>query len=142
MKLRHTNQIEPEVNLTSLIDVVLLLLVFFMVTTSFVREAELKIQLPEVTDTAPPVVEIADLEIIVTANGTYFVNGRALVDSRPATLQAAISRLMSEVNADRATITADAKASHQSVVTAMDVAGKLGFVQISIATISSPEQGE
>ena len=142
MKLRHTNQIEPEVNLTSLIDVVLLLLVFFMVTTSFVREAELKIQLPEVTDTAPPVVEVADLEITVTANGTYFVNGRALVDSRPETLHAAISRLMSEVNADRATITADAKASHQSVVTAMDVAGKLGFVQISIATISSPEQGE
>ena len=142
MKLRHTNRIEPELNLTSLIDVVLLLLVFFMVTTSFVREAELKIQLPEVTDTAPPVVEVADLEITVTANGTYFVNGRALVDSRPETLHAAISRLMSEVNADRATITADAKASHQSVVTAMDVAGKLGFVQISIATISSPEQGE
>ena len=86
MKLRHTNRIEPELNLTSLIDVVLLLLVFFMVTTSFVREAELKIQLPEVTDTAPPVVEIADLEITVTANGTYFVNGRALVDSRPIKL--------------------------------------------------------
>ncbi len=142
MKLRHTNRIEPELNLTSLIDVVLLLLVFFMVTTSFVREAELKIQLPEVTDTAPPVVEIADLEITVTANGTYFVNGRALVDSRPTTLQAAISRLMPELNAEQATITADAKASHQSVVTAMDVAGKLGFVEISIATISSPEQGE
>ncbi len=142
MKLRHTNRAEPEINLTSLIDVVLLLLVFFMVTTSFVRESELMIRLPEVSDTGLSAVEKGDLEITVTANGTYFVNDRALVDDRPETLRAAISKIMPKVNAEQVTIVADSQASHQSVVTAMDVAGNLGFVEISIATISSSEQGE
>jgi biopolymer transport protein ExbD len=143
MKLRHTSQPEPEVNLTSLIDVVLLLLVFFMVTTSFVRESELTIRLPEVADTGRTIVERGELEITVIANGSYFVNNRALIDSQPATLRAAISKLMPQLDAaQRVTIIADAQASHQSVVTAMDVAGKLGFVEINIATVSSTEQSE
>lgn len=142
MKLRHTSQPEPEVNLTSLIDVVLLLLVFFMVTTSFVRESELTIRLPEVADTGRTIVERGELEITVIANGSYFVNNRALIDSQPATLRAAISKLMPQVDARRVTIIADAQASHQAVVTAMDVAGKLGFVEINIATVSSTEQSE
>jgi len=123
-----------------LIDVILLLLVFFMVTTSFVRESELVINLPEASDAARSTVEKSSLEITVTANGSYFVNNRALVDNRSSTLQAAIIKLMPELNAERVTITADAQSSHQAVVTAMDVVGKLGFVEISIATISSAEQ--
>ncbi len=142
MQFRAGNQTEPEINLTSLIDVILLLLVFFMVTTSFVRESELAIRLPEVSESADTAIEEAELAIIVTAKGSYFVNNRALVDNRPATLQAAIRKLMPGLAAKRVSITADAEASHQSVVTAMDVAGKLGFVHISIATVSSPGQGE
>lgn len=142
MQFRVGNETEPEVNLTSLIDVILLLLVFFMVTTSFVRESELAIRLPEVSDTADTPVTEAELAITVTAKGLYFVNNRALVDNRPATLQAAIRKLMPELTAKRVSITADAEASHQSVVTAMDIAGKLGFVEISIATVSSSGQGE
>ena len=142
MQFRVGNETEPEVNLTSLIDVILLLLVFFMVTTSFVRESELAIRLPEVSDTADTPVTEAELAITVTAKGLYFVNNRALVDNRPATLQAAIRKLMPELSAKRVSITADAEASHQSVVTAMDIAGKLGFVEISIATVSSSGQGE
>jgi biopolymer transport protein ExbD len=142
MKLRHTSQREPEVNLTSLIDVILLLLVFFMVTTSFVRESELTIRLPEVAATGQTVVERGELEITVIANGSYFVNNRALIDNRPATLRAAISKSIPQVDAQRVTIIADAQASHQAVVTAMDVAGKLGFVEINIATVSSTEQSE
>ena len=142
MKLRHTSQPEPEVNLTSLIDVVLLLLVFFMVTTSFVRESELTIRLPQVADSGQIIVERGELEITVIANGSYFVNNRALIDNRPATLRAAISKLMPQVDAQRVTIIADAQASHQAVVTAMDVAGKLGFVEINIATVSSSEHCE
>jgi biopolymer transport protein ExbD len=142
MQFRVGNQTEPEVNLTSLIDVILLLLVFFMVTTSFVRESELAIRLPEVSDSADTPVTEAELAITVTAKGLYFVNNRALVDNRPATLQAAIRKLMPELTAKRVSITADAEASHQSVVTAMDIAGKLGFVEISIATVSSSGQGE
>ena len=142
MQFRPGNQTEPEVNLTSLIDVILLLLVFFMVTTSFVRESELAIRLPEASESGDTAVEQAALAITVTAKGAYFVNNRALVDNRPETLQAAIRKVMPELVAKRVSITADAEASHQSVVTAMDVAGKLGFVEISIATVSSSDQGQ
>ncbi len=137
MKLRPGSRPEPEINLTSLIDVVLLLLVFFMVTTSFVRESELTIRLPEVADSEERVADNPALEITVSASGRYFVNNRALVDNRPETLKAAIVKLIPDLDADNVTITADAVASHQSVVTAMDVLGKLGFVNISISTVSA-----
>ena len=139
MKLRPGSRPEPEINLTSLIDVVLLLLVFFMVTTSFVRESELTIRLPEVDESAERTAETPTLEITVSASGRYFVNSRALIDSRPETLTAAIMKLIPDLDVDEVTITADAEASHQSVVTAMDVAGKLGFVNISISTVSATE---
>lgn len=138
MKLRTASRAEPEVNLTSLIDVVLLLLVFFMITTSFVRQSQLSIRLPEASDTAEPVPAPA-LEISVTADGSYRVNGRALVDSRPATLRAALRQVRDAAAGPPAqvTISADARATHQAVVTAMDVAGRLGFTEISIATAGS-----
>lgn len=139
MKLRPGNRLEPELNLTSLIDVVLLLLVFFMVTTSFVRESELTIRLPEAGDTLDRAADSPTLEITVSASGRYFVNQRALVDSRAETLKAAIMKMLPDLDADSVTITADADASHQSVVTAMDVAGKLGFVNISISTVAATD---
>lgn len=142
MRLQSGKRAEPEINLTSLIDVVLLLLVFFMVTTSFVRESELTIRLPEVVDSAELTIETGELEITVTSRGNYFVNGRALVDSRPGTLRSAMTKLAPNAEDVHVTITADAEASHQSVVTAMDVAGKLGFSNISIATIATPGDGE
>jgi len=142
MRLRQGSRLEPELNLTSLIDVVLLLLVFFMVTTSFVRESELTITLPEATDSVDRLVERPVLEITVAATGQYFVNNRALVDSRAETLKAAIIKLTADAEADSLTITADANATHQSVVTAMDVAGKLGFVNISISTLAAPGADE
>ena len=139
MKLRPGNRPEPEINLTSLIDVVLLLLVFFMVTTSFVRESELTIRLPEVAEAEREFRELPAIEITVTAKGRYFLNNRALVDSRPETLQAAILKIAPELEAESVTITADGQASHQSVVTAMDVVGKLGFVNINISTVSAAD---
>ena len=143
MKLRSGSRAEPDINLTSLIDVVLLLLVFFMVTTSFVRESQLAIRLPESSSQSDPAPAQETLEITVTAGGDYLVNGRSLVDSRPATLQAALRRLVPEDTPSREiTISADALASHQSVVTAMDVAGRLGFTNISIATIRAAEQSD
>jgi biopolymer transport protein ExbD len=142
MKLRAGNRTEPEINLTSLIDVVLLLLVFFMITTSFVKESELAIHLPESSGEFPATTEERELEITVMASGRYLVNGRALVDSRPMTLKSALRQLMPEVTGKRVTITADAQASHQAVVTAMDVSGQLGFVEISIATLTPADQAE
>jgi biopolymer transport protein ExbD len=125
---------EPEVNLTSLIDVVLLLLIFFMVTTSFVRETEIRMQLPEAAAEAR-LANQDSLEITVTADGNYLVDGREIVNRRPDTLRRALVRIAGESRERQIVIRADARVSHQSVVTAMDVAGRLGFVRINIATV-------
>ena len=134
MNLKQEPREEPEVNLTSLIDVVLLLLVFFMVSTSFVREADLKIKLPEASLEEPAAREGVPLEITIAADGNYFVNQRALVNNRPETLRRALLKTAGEGRELPVIIRADATTSHQSVVTAMDVAGRLGFLHINIAT--------
>jgi biopolymer transport protein ExbD len=138
VKLRTAEREEPDVNLTSLIDVVLLLLVFFMVTTSFVRESQIAIRLPEASASAE-VAPAPPVEISISATGDYRVNGRPLVDNQPSTLAAAIRKVSEDAGSTASvTISADAQATHQSVVTAMDIAGRLGFSEISIATVRSP----
>lgn len=139
MKLQSHAREEPDINLTSLIDVVLLLLVFFMVSTSFVREAEINLRLPEANIEAQPSATADALEIAVTEAGVYLVNGRELVNNDRRTLRAAIERLIGEDRSMPVYIRADALATHQAVVTAMDVAGQLGFVNINIATVTPPE---
>jgi biopolymer transport protein ExbD len=128
---------ELELNLTSLIDVVLLLLIFFMLTTTFVRPSQIAIRLPEAGVTSDVPADRQELEITVTGKGEFRVNGRALVDSRPETLEAAIRKVMPEVRGRHVTLSADGRASHQDVVTAMDVAGRLGFVEVRITTVRS-----
>jgi biopolymer transport protein ExbD len=138
MKLSVRPRAEPEVNLTSLIDVVLLLLIFFMVSTSFVKQSQISIRLPE-ADSSAVAEEVPDqLDIMITEQGTYLVNGRELVNNRPETIRNALQKLSGGNTSLPLTISADANARHQYVVTAMDVAGKLGFVQISIATVNDP----
>lgn len=139
MKLSLRPRTQPEVNMTSLIDVVLLLLIFFMVSTSFVKQSQIAISLPE-TDSATIVEESPDqIDIMITATGTYLVNGRELINSRPETIRNALQKVSGGDNSLPLTISADANAKHQHVVTAMDVAGRLGFVHISIATVNDPE---
>lgn len=137
MNLRTRPREQPEVNLTSLIDVVLLLLIFFMVTTSFVRETEILLQLPEAT-TPDLAVEGESLEITITAQGDYLVNGRQVINRRPATLRRAMVAEAGENRELPVVIRADARATHQAVVTAMDTAGRLGFSRINIATVEQP----
>lgn len=138
MKLNLRARAEPEVNLTSLIDVVLLLLIFFMVSTSFVKESQISIILPE-ADSEAAVSEVPEqLEIMITEQGTYLVNGRELVNSRPETIRNALQTVSNGDTSLPLTISADANARHQRVVTAMDVAGRLGFTRISIATLNDP----
>ena len=138
MNLRVRPREEPEVNLTSLIDVVLLLLIFFMVSTSFVKQSQISISLPQADSAA--IVEEAprQLDIMITAQGTYLVNGRELINNRPETIRNALQRVSEGDTSLPLTISADAAAKHQDVITAMDVAGRLGFVKISIATINDP----
>ncbi len=126
--------------MTSLIDVVLLLLIFFMVSTSFVKQSQITIRLPD-ADSAAIVEEFAEqLDIMITEQGTYLINGRELINSRPETIRNALQKLSGGNTSLPLTISADANARHQHVVTAMDVAGKLGFVKINIATVNDPTE--
>ncbi len=136
MKLSLRPKAEPEVNMTSLIDVVLLLLVFFMVSTSFVKQSQISIRLPEAESSAI-VEEFAEqLDIMITEQGTFLINGRELINNRPETIRNALQKLSAGNTRMPLTISADGNTPHQYVVTAMDVAGKLGFVKINIATMN------
>ena len=136
MRLSVRSKAQPEVNLTSLIDVVLLLLIFFMVSTSFVKQSQIQLRLPEAD--SPAIVDEApeQIDIMITEVGTYFVNGRELINTRPETIRNALQKISGGNNELPLTISADANAKHQYVVTAMDVAGRLGFTRINIATVN------
>jgi biopolymer transport protein ExbD len=138
VKLSTQSRPEPDVNLTPLIDVVFLLLIFFMVSTSFVKQSQITIRLPEAEPAAMVDVPPEQIEIMITEQGTYLVNGRELINNRPETIRNALQRVSAGNTDLPLTISADANARHQHVVTAMDVAGRLGFVQISIATVDDP----
>jgi biopolymer transport protein ExbD len=139
MKLQSRSREEPEINVISLVDVLLVLVLFFMVSTSFLRETEISLQLPEATTDTDVEVPSDSLEITITQSGSYLVNGRELINNERRTLRAAIERLVGPERALPVFIRADAAATHQSVITAMDVAGQLGFVKINIATVTPPE---
>ena len=139
MKLQSRSRDEPEINVLSLVDVLLVLVVFFMVSTSFLRDTEITLELPQASASAPASVPADSLEISVTQSGSYLVNGRELVNSERRTLRAAIERLIGDRRDMPVFIRADALATHQSVVTAMDVAGQLGFDKINIATVTPPQ---
>ena len=139
MKFRRQRNDEVGVNLTPLIDVVFLLLIFFMVSTTFTRETQLSIDLPEATGTVKEAVD-RQVEILIDESGSYRVNGQGLVDDRMRTLQAAIYKISAGDTTLPMIITADAQSSHQSVVRAMDAAGQMGFVHLSITTRVPSEQ--
>ncbi|MFT7652527.1 MAG: biopolymer transport protein ExbD [Limisphaerales bacterium] len=139
MPKRRRGRHEANVELTPLIDVVFLLLIFFMVSTTFVRETQLKIELPEANGEAQQ-VDPGTIEIVIDRRGEYSVSGRLLVSSDKKTLVRALQEVKDpEHSSSRVVITADALASHQAVVQAMDAAGTVGLTQISITT-QQPEE--
>lgn len=125
---------EPEISLISLVDVVFMLLIFFMVTTTFVRSSTLKLSLPQADSTQIP-QEQRSIEVVVDADGRYYVDGRQLRDDSPQTLERGLRQMAGEDVARGLVIRADGRAPHQSVVTVLDVAGRTGFSQLSIATV-------
>ena len=141
MKFRRQRREEVGINLTPLIDIVFLLLIFFMVSTTFTRETQLSIDLPEAKGTAAETTD-EKIEILIDEGGRYRVNGQGLVDGRLRTLQAAIYKISAGDTTLPMIITADAQATHENVVRAMDAAGQMGFVHLSITTRQpSEEQG-
>lgn len=130
----HSSNIDEDtnINLTPLIDVVFLLLIFFMVSTTFDTTSQLKINLPEASQeqtSVPP----QKLNLLIDAKGNFFINSRELTNNRSATLKAALERVMAG-NKLPIVIQSDADSPVQSLVTAMDVVGQLGLSQVSIAT--------
>ena len=137
----RSEQKEPvDINLTPLIDVVFLLLIFFMVSTTFQKSAEIQIDLPEASGQPPETKEFV-LEIGIDSLGRYFVNNRVLVDKKLITLKLAIQQTMSEAktNQPHIVISSDKNASYQSVVTAMDAVNQLGLNKFSLTTKQSNE---
>lgn len=139
MRLQVRRTEEVELNLISLVDVVLLLVIFFMLSTTFVEEAQLRIALPE-AGTATLEFAAQPLVITISAQGSYRVNDRALVNNDRATLSAALRQVAGDSRSGPVTIRADARSTHQSVVTAMDVAARQGFTQVNIATVNQPAE--
>jgi biopolymer transport protein ExbD len=135
VNLRPRRVEDPEINLVSLIDVVLMMVVFFMLSSSLVDEGRIRVHLPQARDVSTGKPPTEPLVVSVTQQGGYLVNGHELINSSPDTLRAA---LLKEAGTDRTmhvTLRADARTTHQSVITAMDVLGRLGFVELNIATV-------
>lgn len=138
MKFKREAREELELNLTPLIDVVFLLLIFFMVSTTFQKESEISLQLPRATDSDISTPQDR-IEIVISAAGRYFINEQELVKSDVISLQNALYKVSGGKRDIPLTIRADAQAPHQSVVTAMDAAGQLGMLKMSIATSRNTE---
>ena len=139
MNLRPGHKEENvEVNLTPLIDVVFLLLIFFMVSTTFDRHARLKVSLPESSAKASQ-QQVEPLVLSIDARGNYFLNERQLVNKQLDTLKQAIRKTVGEQDITQVAIVlrADANTPHQAVVRAMDAASQLGMTRLSIATVEA-----
>jgi biopolymer transport protein ExbD len=134
VKFASRRREDAGVDLTPLIDVVFLLLIFFMVSTTFIRETQLKIDLPEAGGELLAVDDEV-IEISIDRRGDYSVNQRLLVNRELETLLRALREVGAPADPSRRVIiTADANSSHQSVVRAMDAAGRVGLSRISITT--------
>jgi biopolymer transport protein ExbD len=137
MRFRERRNEDPEINLISLIDVLLVLLIFFIMSTTFAVDGRLRIQLPQASSVPLARTATDPVMITVTSEGTYLVNGFEVINSSPETLRAAIVKVAGDKRDGAVTIRADGRATHQSVITALDILGKLGFAQLRILTTNT-----
>lgn len=140
MQLRSSSREDPEISLTGLIDVVFLLLIFFMVSTTFEHQAVLKVDLPEASNVSSAEDQPDSFELVIDAKGQFYLNDRQLVDSKAATISAALIEAAGDDRNIPLILRADADTPHHFVVTAMDVTAQLGFTRLSIATERITEQ--
>jgi len=136
VKFKRQREEDIFINVTSLLDVVLIVLIFFIATTTFNDETRLKVTLPEAS-VDQKTSEIDSIELLVNMQGEYFINGKALINSQLLTVKRALQDASGGDNHKTLVITADANARHAAVVRAMDAAGQLGFERLSITTIPS-----
>ncbi len=139
MNIGSDRREELDVNITPLIDVVFLLLIFFMVSTTFERESEIEIVLPQAAVNTAPTDEFS-LQVTIDAEGTFFVNGKRVVNSKIETLKKAMQEVAGEHTEPPIILSADAQTPHQAVITVMDAARQLGFVHLNFATTRSNDE--
>ena len=137
MNFTRAEEDRLDVNITPLIDVVFLLLIFFMVTTTFNQQAELRVDLPEASS-EEQALEVIPIEITIDSSGAYFVNGQGLANSQANTLYQSLQKIVAGDKEKSVIIRADASTPHQAVVTAMDTVSRVGISKLSIAT-SKPQ---
>ncbi|SDZ37697.1 biopolymer transporter ExbD [Pseudomonas sp. NFIX28] len=138
MKFRRKPRETVDINLASLIDVVFILLLFFVVTTTFTRETQLRVELPEAVSGSPAEdQQTKQLDIAISADGVFSVNNQVLPKSDLASLIEALQKESAGDTSLPLSISADGKAQHQAVIIAMDAAGKLGFSHLRMTTVEA-----
>lgn len=136
MNLRRTRTEDPEVNIVSLIDVVLMLLIFFMLTTTFNRESALHIDLPQASGKQMETDRFV-LDIAIDREGHLFINQHAVVNNEVETVKRAMRTVLGSHKNPQVVISSDKLAPYQSVITAMDAARQLGLERLTFATKQS-----
>jgi biopolymer transport protein ExbD len=139
VKFKRREKEDLTVDLTPLIDVVFLLLIFFMVSTTFTKENHLTIDLPEASGEVAK-TDVKQIEIIVDEQGKISINDKALINAQVNTVKQGLMKVSGGDATLPLIITADGRAPHQSVVTAMDAAGQLGFSKLSITTRKAAQE--
>ena len=136
MKIRaNRREDDIDINMISMVDILFVLVLFFMLTTSFSKTTGLKVDLPTASQQAQPAVQGNKLELVIDSQGRYYVNGREVLNNQPETLFQAMSQTLDSLgNNPPLVISADANVPYQAVVTAMDIAGRLGLTNFSMAT--------
>lgn len=137
MKLRPRRREDPELNLVPMIDVVLVLLIFFMLATSFRPRSSLELQLPEAAAGPPAPGAATRLEVEIDAAGHYAINGQTLGATGVEALKTALQNATTQP-ALPLIINADGRTPHQAVVAVLDAAARLGWRQLDIATVNAP----
>jgi biopolymer transport protein ExbD len=138
MRLQSRRAEDPDLNLTPLIDVVFLLLIFFMVSTTFERDTEISLELPEASGEALKTEQVV-IEISIDAQGRYYVNQQELINTQIDTIKRAIQQARGDEERPQVILSADRQTPHQAVITAMDAARQLGLVNLTFATNSPSE---
>ncbi len=132
MNFRPRPQEELDVNITPLIDIVFLLLIFFMISTTFKQEFEVGIELPQASSEKRMTEKV--LEITIDSSGVYYLNRKKLVNNKVASLKRGMQKLSAGDIKLPVVISADAKTPHEAVIRAMDTARQLGFTRLTFAT--------
>lgn len=131
MNFRRKREEDFSVDITPLVDVVFILLLFFMVSTTFKQDFKVSLELPKAASDQK--IEERVTEIVIDAQGKFFVNQKQLVNSQPATVKQALQQAQKDVTKP-IVISADGNTPHQAVITAMDAARQAGFSRITFAT--------